>query len=579
MGARSPMVPGRTWKAVARCAACGVLLALAGCGGGGSGGGGSGGGGGGGGGATYTLGGTVAGLGNNTGLVLANGSATLDVPANATTFTFASPIASGTAYSVSVQTSPTGLKCTVASGGSGTITANVTNVAVSCAVQSYTLGGTITGLGSASGLVLTNEGSDATTIAANATTFNMNTPVQYGAAYAVAVQTYPTDLNCTVTSGSGTMPAANVTSIQIACTAGAESVLHSFGGTGDGTSPGGSLIQGSDGNLYGMTSSGGANSKGTVFKITPAGAESVLYSFGASASDGAGPDGGLIQATDGNLYGMTSGGGTYGAGTVFKITTAGAETVLYSFGAAGDGANPVGDLLQASDGNFYGTTERGGANGYGTVFEITTAGVETIVHSFGATGTDGINPYGSLIQASDGNLYGTTELGGNNSLGTVFRTNTSGSTYTVLHSFGASGGGSNPYGSLVQAKDGNLYGTTTLGGTNGLGTVFKITTSGTASALYSFGASGTDGTNPYGDLIQAADGNLYGMTQGGGANSEGTVFEITTAGTETVRYSFGSSTNDGTAPKGSLIQASNGTLYGMTPTGGANNSGVVFAIN
>jgi uncharacterized repeat protein (TIGR03803 family) len=572
MGARSPMVPGRTWKAVARCAACGVLLALAGCGGGG--------GGGGGGGTTYTLGGTVSGLGNNTGLVLANGSATLDVPANATTFTFASPIASGTAYSVSVQASPTGLKCTVTSGGSGTITANVTNVAVSCAVQSYTLGGTITGLGSASGLVLTNEGSDATSIAAGATTFTMKTPVQYGAAYAVAVQAYPTDLNCTVTGGSGTMPGANVTSVQIACTAGAESVLHAFGGTGDGASPGqeGSLVLAADGNLYGMTAGGGANGAGTVFKITPAGTETVLYSFGASASDGAGPEGSLIQATDGNLYGMTSGGGTYGAGTVFKITTAGVETVLYSFGASGDGASPFGDLLQASDGNLYGTTELGGANGYGTIFEITTAGVETLVHSFGA-GTDGIHPYGSLIQASDGNLYGTTQLGGSNSLGTVFKTNTSGSTYTVLHSFGASGGGSEPYGSLVQATDGNLYGTTTLGGTNGLGTVFKITTSGTASALYSFGASGTDGTKPYGDLIQAADGNLYGMTQGGGANAEGTVFEITTSGTETVRYSFGSSASDGTAPRGSLIQAANGTLYGMTPTGGANNLGVVFAIN
>ena len=574
MGARSPMIPGCTWKAVAHCAAWGVLLALTGCGGGG---GGSGGGGGGGGTMSYTLGGTVTGLGNNTGLVLANGSTTLDVPAGATTFTFAAAIASGTAYSVSVQTSPSGLDCKVASGGSGTISAKVTNVMVACTAQSYTLGGTITGLGSASGLVLTNEGGDATTVAASSTTFTMKTAVPFGAAYAVAVQTNPVNVTCTVTSGSGTMPAANVTSVQVACAAGKESVLHSFGGTGDGASPGGSLVQGTDGNLYGMTTGGGANSEGTVFKITPAGVETVLYSFGASATDAAAPYGGLIQAQDGNLYGMSSGGGTFGGGTIFKITTAGVETVLHSFGGSGDGMSPEGGLVQVSNGAFYGTTKGGGANGYGTAFKMTTAGVESVLHSFGG-GTDGINPYGNLIQASDGNLYGTTELGGGHSLGTVFKMTTSG-VESVFHSFGAAGDGSNPYGDVIQAKDGNFYGTTTLGGANGLGIVFKITSAGAETVLYSFGASGTDGTNPYGGLIQASDGNLYGLTQGGGASAEGTVFEITTAGTETVLYSFGTTANDGSGPQHSLIQASNGTLYGLTPTGGANNLGVVFALD
>jgi len=568
------MIPGCTWKAVAHCAAWGVLLALTGCGGGG---GGSGGGGGGGGTMSYTLGGTVTGLGNNTGLVLANGSTTLDVPAGATTFTFAAAIASGTAYSVSVQTSPSGLDCKVASGGSGTISAKVTNVMVACTAQSYTLGGTITGLGSASGLVLTNEGGDATTVAASSTTFTMKTAVPFGAAYAVAVQTNPVNVTCTVTSGSGTMPAANVTSVQVACAAGKESVLHSFGGTGDGATPGGSLVQGTDGNLYGMTTGGGANSEGTVFKITPAGVETVLYSFGASATDAAAPYGGLIQAQDGNLYGMSSGGGTFGGGTIFEITTAGVETVLHSFGGSGDGMSPEGGLVQVSNGAFYGTTKGGGANGYGTAFKMTTAGVESVLHSFGG-GTDGINPYGNLIQASDGNLYGTTELGGGHSLGTVFKMTTSGGE-SVFHSFGAAGDGSNPYGDVIQAKDGNFYGTTTLGGANGLGIVFKITTAGAETVLYSFGASGTDGTNPYGGLIQASDGNLYGLTQGGGASAEGTVFEITTGGTETVLYSFGTTANDGSGPQHSLIQASNGTLYGLTPTGGANNLGVVFALD
>jgi uncharacterized repeat protein (TIGR03803 family) len=667
MGTRSLMILGRTWTAVARFTAWGVLVALAGCGGGGS----SGGGGGGGGTQSYTLGGTISGLGSNSGLVLANGGTTLSVPAGATSFSFPSAIAAGTAYSVTVQSSPDGMSCAVASGGSGSISANVASVAVSCTAQSYTLGGTvtingpsgvalsdqglvltnssngdtytfssnaasftmsksiaygsayalsattqptglscsvgngtgtmpasnvttiavtcsaqtytvggtITGLGSATGLVLTNEGADATTVPAGASTFTMKTAVQYGAAYAIAVNATPTNVSCAVTSGSGTMAAANVTNVQVACGAGTESVLHSFGASTDGASPSyGSLIQASDGNLYGTTENGGAHSDGTVFEITPGGVETVLYSFGSSANDGANPYAGLIQASDGNLYGVTFDGGTNSVGTVFKITTAGVETVLYSFGSvANDGANPYGRLIQGSDGNLYGTTERGGS-GYGTVFEITTGGAETVLHSFGSAG-DGDFPYGGLIQGSDGNLYGTTELGGANSLGIVFKMTTAGTPYAIFHSFGAASDGSEPYGSLIQASDGNLYGTTAVGGANSLGTVFKLTTTGTETVLYSFGASGSDGTSPYGSVLQASDGNLYGLTQGGGTYSQGTVFQVTTAGVETVLHSFGSSAVDGAGPQDSLIQASNGALYGLTPLGGMSNLGVVFEIN
>lgn len=665
MRTQSPLIPGCTWAAAARCIAWGALVALAGCGGGGGGSSGSGGGT-----ASYTLGGTISGLGNNSGLVLANSGTTLSVPAGASTFTFPGSLAAGTAYSVTVQTSPTGMSCTV-SGGTGTLNSNVSSVAVTCATQSYTLGGTVaingpsgvslsdqgmvltnssngdqytftsnatsytmpksvayggayqisvttqptglsctvsngsgtmpannltnvavtctdqtfalggtvTGLGSATGLVLTNEGVDATTVAANATTFTMKTAVSYGAAYSIAVQTNPTDLDCAVTNGSGTMPAKAVTSVQVACGAGKESVLHSFGAANDGSSPSyGSLIQGTDGNLYGVTVAGGTKGYGTVFKVTPAGVETVLYSFAGGTSDGANPYGSLIQATDGNLYGTTNGGGAYSLGTVFKITTAGVETLLYSFGsAAGDGANPYAGLIQASDGNLYGTTNAGGA-GYGTVFKITTAGVETVLHSFAAS-SDGNYPVGSLVQASDGSLYGTTQLGGAHNSGTVFKMTTSGSPYVVLYSFaGGTSDGSQPYASLIQASDGNLYGTTTVGGTHSLGTVFKITTGGTETLLYSFGATG-DGAKPYGNLIQASDGNLYGLTQQGGANSLGAVFEITTSGTETLPYSFASSAGDGTAPQGGLVQASNGGLYGLAPQGGANNLGTVFELN
>jgi uncharacterized repeat protein (TIGR03803 family) len=568
---------GRASRVAARWAAWAGFLGLAACGGGGGGGSGSGPGGGG---ASYTLGGTVSGLGNDSGLVLANGSATLSVPAAATTFTFASSLAAGTAYAVTVQSSPAGLKCAVA-GGSGTISANVTSVAVTCTAQSYTLGGTVT-VNPPAGVTLTDQGMVITNTSNGDThkftlivnSFTMPTSVPYGSAYALTVSTQPTFLDCTLANASGTMPASNVTNVQVTCTGGKESVLHSFGGVSDGASPEGNLIQASDGNFYGVTAGGGVHGNGTVFKITPSGTETVIYSFGPSP-DGANPYGTLVQASDGTLYGTTQAGGA-GYGTVFKITTAGAESVIYPFGPPPDGANPYGGLTLASDGNLYGMTSAGGV-GYGTVFKVTTGGTETRLHSFAAS-NDGNFPEGGLIQGTDGNLYGMTHLGGAGSnFGTVFKISTSGTTYKVLHSFGTAGDGSQPYGSLVQASDGNLYGTTTVGGTASLGTVFKITTSGTETVLHSFG-SPADGANPYGRLIQGSDGALYGLTQAGGANNQGSVFQITTAGTEAVLYSFGS-TSDGTGPKAGLLQAGNGALYGITPAGGANNLGAVFEIN
>jgi len=231
-----------------------------------------------------------------------------------------------------------------------------------------------------------------------------------------------------------------------------------------------------------------------------------------------------MQASDGNLYGTTTkGGANSNAGTVYKITTAGAETVMWSFGGSGDGVNPYASPIQASDGNLYGTTYGGGANGAGTVFKITTAGAETVLWSFGGSG-DGALPDSGLMQASDGNLYGTTTSGGTNGAGTVFKITTAGAE-TVLWSFGGSGDGAKPYGGLIQASDGNLYGTTYGGGANGAGTVFKITTTGAETVLWSFGGSG-DGVNLDGALMQASDGNLYGTTYGGGANGAGTVFNI-----------------------------------------------------
>ncbi len=374
-------------------------------------------------------------------------------------------------------------------------------------------------------------------------------------------------------------------------TATAETVLHSFALSGDGNSPApySSLVQAKDGNLYGMTNGGGANSNGAVFEITTSGTENLLYSFGASLTDAAYPWSSLIQATDGNLYGMTTAGGTNGTGAVFKLTTAGAESIVYSFGATtGDGSTPWGGLIQATDGNLYGVTYVGGTNNKGAVFKITMTGTptESVLYSFGATATDGVWPIGSLIQATDGNLYGMTNTGGTYGKGVVFKiTMTSTPTETVLWSFGGAGDGTLPLGSLIQASDSNLYGMTQSGGANNMGTVFKITTTGTETVLHSFAGGAGDGNKPLGSLIQGSDGNLYGVTEWGGANGliagpgYGTAFKITTSGAMTLLYSFGATATDGSGPIGSLIQASDGHFYGMTFQGGTYAVGTVFRIN
>jgi uncharacterized repeat protein (TIGR03803 family) len=293
------------------------------------------------------------------------------------------------------------------------------------------------------------------------------------------------------------------------------------------------------GNIYGVTANGGANNTGAVFKITPAGAYSVLHSFGnlpyfgnsASGdgyySPGSAHTAGLVIDSKGNVYGTTDAGGANNTGTVFKITPAGAYSVLHSFGpmGSGDGRHPEAGLAIDGNGNLYGTTISGGANNGGTVFKIMPTGAYSVLYSFGSSiSGDGSSPQSALVMDANGNLYGTTSYGGANGSGTVFKITPAGSEST-LYSFAIPRAGLN---SLAIDGNGNLYGTTNIGGTNGNGTVFKITPAGAYSVLYSFGPLGSrDGNNPSAGLALDANGNLYGTTFNGGANGTGTVFKIT----------------------------------------------------
>jgi uncharacterized repeat protein (TIGR03803 family) len=263
---------------------------------------------------------------------------------------------------------------------------------------------------------------------------------------------------------------------------GKEKVLYSFvGQPSDGQYPTyGGLVADTTGNFYGVTEQGGAHNYGTVFKVTKAGKESVLHSFSAG-TDGAYPIGTLLLDVEGNLYGTTQDGGKSGLGTVFKVTKAGEESVLYSFKGGTDGEGPFGGLVSDKSGNFYGTTLGGGILGAGTVFKVTKTGTEAVLYNF-MGGTDGGSPFGTLVRDAVGNLYGTTEYGGLSGFGTIFELSNTGAE-TVLHSFaGFPTDGQNPLAGLKRDNEGNLYGTTYDGGTDDGGIIFKLQTNVGAAA-------------------------------------------------------------------------------------------------
>jgi uncharacterized repeat protein (TIGR03803 family) len=385
----------------------------------------------------------------------------------------------------------------------------------------------------------------------------------------------------------------------------------------DGNNPFAPLVQGLDGNLYGTTTGLDKMDTGTLFEITTAGkAKSGLTFF---SENGADPKGVLVQASNGNLYGTTVGGGsgTYGdGGTVFEIIQEGSaivsQPILYRFCSqtnCTDGSEPYAGLVQAVNGDLYGTTYEGGAGvdctnsgGCGTIFEITTAGkLKTLYNLCSQTNcTDGRNPAAALVQATNGDFYGTTEYGGASGEGTVFKINPAGK-LTTLYSFCSQPGctdGQVVVAGLLQATDGDFYGTTEYGGANGEGTVFKINPAGKLTMLYSFcsKAKCADGANPTGGLVQANNGFLYGTTSAGGAGIScyidggcGTIFEITPPSESKLftvyNFCVQESCADGANPQASLIQATDGDLYGTAYNGGNNTAcspdgcGTVFSLS
>lgn len=360
-----------------------------------------------------------------------------------------------------------------------------------------------------------------------------------------------------------------------ATTAGGYSVfLDLSSGSPDGAYCSSALTATPNGSLLGAASAGGAWDAGALFKVASDGSESLLHSFAGGRNDGAGASAGLELASDGNYYGCTGAGGAHNLGTVFRMSQAGKVTVIHSFSGS-DGAAPAAAPVEAADGNLYGTTSAGGKSGLGVVYRISLAGKFSVLHTFDVS--SGASPYSGLLAASDGNLYGTTEAGGSAGDGVVFSMSTSGS-YSVVHVFTGPDGSGPTGASLIQATNGALYGTTFAGGASGVGTLFSLTTAGVYSLLYSFAGSPADGANPQSGLIQGSDGYLYGVTSLGGSSNLGTAFRADTSGNVVLLHSFAGEFSDGSQPAAPLAEGLNANLYGTTDQGGEYGVGSIFEL-
>jgi uncharacterized repeat protein (TIGR03803 family) len=394
-------------------------------------------------------------------------------------------------------------------------------------------------------------------------------------------------------------------------------VVYNFAANPDGSAPvpQGALLQDALGNLYGELASGGAADLGATFGVSSSGATfGLLYQFGSRSTDGFGPNAGLRNILfDANVtgldYGVTESGGINGVGTVFMQNAGGPFATVYAFKGGTDGANPAGRLLPWIDGNYYGTTiAGGGVDEAGTIYRISPSGQYKLLHRF--NGVDGNNPWGGLQYGSDGNFYGTTLGGGTNSLGNVYRVTPWGHV-TSIYSFTGGADGASPFGELATDFHGNLYGTTSSGGANGNGTIFKIDQWGHLTTLYSFpndmNGNPVNGAFPTASLTLGiecshSDFNrrsslselltshaqsygtssrgvtLYGVTPTGGANNAGVAFSFNVpSNTYTILWNFSGGT-DGGAPNGKLLTSWDGNIYGLTEGGGATGNGALFAI-
>jgi uncharacterized repeat protein (TIGR03803 family) len=336
-------------------------------------------------------------------------------------------------------------------------------------------------------------------------------------------------------------------------------LLHAFEKSPDGSNPDGTLVQ-LNGTLYGLSNDGGKSGYGAVFSLSVTGKEKTIYSF--NGESGYTPEGQLL-AYDGLLYGTDA-----GEGEVYSVTTGGVFTILHRFSGS-DGLNPDNGLTVAQ-GEMYGTTLQGGSKGVGTLYAIDTSGAEHVVYSFGGSSADGFYPDCTPTFWKN-HLYGTTSEGGKYKLGTVFSATKTGEE-AILHSFGNGIDGQSPSTSSVVPLEGILYGTTSAGGKHGRGTVFKVFPSGVERTLYNFGDKQDDGAGPNAGVIVYRNA-LYGMTAGGGTYDQGTIFRVTTSGKETVLYSF--SGDDGSGPMGRLFPAGS-NMYGTAFNGGIYGQGTAF---
>ena len=352
------------------------------------------------------------------------------------------------------------------------------------------------------------------------------------------------------------------------------SVIYVAPGSPGIQNPLGLIAQGRDGNMYTVSSNGGTF-YGTAFKFSPAGAVTVINDVGYF------PYGGLTLGSDGNFYGQDSDGGVVGncglsaGGQVYKLTPAGALTVLHNFTGGTDGCNPMAAPIEGTNGIYYGTTPN---TNNGTVYSVTSGGVFTTLHTFDVT--DGQGAYAPLVQGTDGNFYGDTVYGGSNGDGVIFKMTPAG-TLTVLHNFTGAPDGAQPYYGLTQATDGNFYGVAVGGGTF-YGTVFKITPAGVFTVLHTFQNGPSDGAGPSSSLTQGSDGKLYGVTSAGGTTGGGTIYSITTTGTYSLLYNFVDSSATGYNPSSPLRQSTNGKFYGDAYYGGETstcNCGVLYSFD